>query len=106
MHTNDTNVYEYVIDFDELERGSDLWLFAKTTNLKENFDQMAVLLTPERGVGHVEYEFLPESMQLVIYGEGTGRVSYRLTAPRFDWKNWSNYADSTTEGFNLDKLLK
>jgi len=36
----------------------------------------------------------------------TLEVSYRLTAPRFDWKGWSNYADSKWEGLNLDKLLQ
>ena len=33
-------------------------------------------------------------------------VSYRLTAPRFDAKEWQNTSDAEYEGFNLDKLIK
>lgn len=72
------------IDFRALEEGSDLWLFAKVTDLERNFDKMAVLLTPSFP-GEVWYEKDLESLRLKIYASGSGgEVTYRLTAPRFD----------------------
>ncbi len=94
----------YVIDFKNLKEGSDLWLFAKTTNLKKNFDAMIVLLTPSFD-GRVWYEKDARNLRLTIRGSSAGEVSYRLTAPRFDWQVWTNMSDAPHEGFNLDKLI-
>ena len=100
------NEYYYEIDFNSLEDGSDLWLFSKVTKLNENFDKMAVLLTPSFN-GKVWYEKDIKNKKLIIYAQTDTQtdleLSYRLTAPRFDYVKWSNYADSENEGFNLDK---
>jgi len=84
---------EYVIDFKSVERGSDLWLFAKTTNLKAQMDKLTVLLTPSFN-GKVWYEKDAKNMVLKIFAlpssAGAYSVSYRLTAPRFDSANWLN----------------
>ena len=40
--------------------------------------------------GNVWYEKNPEKNTLTIYGSQKGEVSYRMTANRFDWKEWSN----------------
>jgi len=101
-----SSLLSYVIDFSKVEKGSDLWLFAKTTNLKNNFDKMAVLLTPAFD-GRVWYEKDAKNLVLKIFAtinddynndnssQGSSslsslEVSYRLTAPRFDASSWSN----------------
>ena len=33
-----------------------------------------------------------------IHGSAAGEVSYRFTANRFDWRNWSNYNDDDSDG--------
>ena len=105
------DVYSYIIDFDDLEVGSDLWLFAKTTNLKENFDKMIVLLTPAFD-GKTWYEKDVDKNHLMIFAipssisDSNLEVSYRFTAPRFDSNQWTNYSDSESKGFNLDELLE
>ncbi|MCP6720002.1 MAG: hypothetical protein KJI72_01570, partial [Patescibacteria group bacterium] len=116
--------YGQVIDFNNLEEGSDLWLFAQTVNVdgkayvaedgavyrttaEELFDNMTVLLTPGFD-GRVWYEKDIENKRITILADKSGEVSYRLTAPRFDYQGWSNYyaGGGEHEGFNLDKLLK
>src|SRR3989344_2420795 len=74
---------ELVLDFKRAEKGSDLWLFAKVTNLKQNFNKMVVLLTPGFA-GKAWYEKDVANLRLIIKGDATGEVSYRLSAPRFD----------------------
>jgi len=88
---------EYVIDFGQTEKGSDLWLFANVTNSKNNLDQLSVLLTPSFD-GRVWYEKDASNDRLTIFASpsspGAARsgyqVSYRLTAPRFDSASWHN----------------
>ncbi|MDI6591848.1 MAG: hypothetical protein QME61_02865, partial [Patescibacteria group bacterium] len=72
---------EYVIDFDDLEEGSNLWLFWQVSN--KNLDDLVVILTPSFD-GKVWYE--KEGNRLVIFGDKEGEVSFRLTAPRKDWQ--------------------
>ena len=112
MARNEEGIYSYVIDFLNQEKGSDLWLFSKTANLKENFAEMVVLLTPELD-SRVWYEKDKKNLQVKIFGRASevsapseAHVSYRLTAPRFDSEEWRNTSDAKYEGFNLDKLLK
>jgi len=88
------NYFQYVIDFNNLETGSDLWLFSKTTNLKQNIDKLVVLLTP---AGNVKtwYQIDPLQNKLIVYASRPTTISYRLTAPRFDWQEWGNLAKDT-----------
>jgi hypothetical protein len=71
----------------------------------------ACLLTPNF-IGPVRYEKDWNGRSIYIFAlpdninRASVEVSYRLTAPRFDQKDWSNYSNSQYEGFNLDKLLK
>jgi hypothetical protein len=69
-----------------------------------------VILSPNFD-GRVWYEKNSKEKKIIIYGkpyqsEGVYEVSYRLTAPRFDYRNWSNYSSSHWEGINLDKYFK
>jgi len=79
---------KYVINFDNLEKGSDLWLFWQTSS--KNLSDVAVLLTPSFE-GKVWYE--KNGNILTIYGGKTGEVSYRLSAPRIDHEEWGTLAE-------------
>lgn len=94
-----------VIDFKNVKEGSDLWLFSRTANLKKNFSALVALLTPAFD-GRVWYEKDDGALKLTVYGTQAGEVSYRLTAPRFDFETWTNLAhDGEHAGFNLDVLI-
>ena len=83
---------KYIIDFNGIEKGSDLWLFYRVTDFGENWDKLAVFLSGE-GPGKVWYIKNTVENQLVIYSEEPMSVSYRLTAPRFDWNKWLNISE-------------
>ena len=93
---------EYVIDFDDLEMGSDLWVFYNVTDFGEGWDKLAVLLSGE-GDGKVWYEKNPSENQLVLHGENS--VSYRLSAPRFDWQDWLNVSEDGAVGFEVGEAV-
>jgi hypothetical protein len=91
-----------IIDFDDVEKGSDLWLFYQVTDFGKNWDNLVVLLTPE-SKNNVWYEVNSDKNQLLIYGENEGRVSYRLTAPRFDHQKWPNVStEEELEGMKVE----
>ncbi|XKT74469.1 MAG: immunoglobulin-like domain-containing protein [Patescibacteria group bacterium UBA2163] len=91
--------YTHTIDFDTQEAGSDLWLFAKATQLEKNIDQLVVLLTPE-GNSKVWYSLHKAENKLILISDQPTTVSYRLTAPRFDYEQWTNYNHDNVQGFN------
>ena len=91
---------QYEIDFRNQSTGSDLWVFAKTTDLERNFDAMVVNLTPGFD-GKVWYEKNSQDLKLTIHTNGSGEVSYRLTAPRFDFQEWPTGASNE----NADGLI-
>ncbi|MDD5061126.1 MAG: hypothetical protein PHN44_02450, partial [Candidatus Marinimicrobia bacterium] len=76
--------YQYVIDFNEQEIGSDLWLFRQVTAFGYDWQDLVVSLTPE-GRAEVWYELDEKENTLTIFGTDAVAVSYRLIAPRFDW---------------------
>jgi len=80
---------KYVIDFDNLEKKPDPWLFWQTSN--KNLNDVAVLLTSSFE-GRVWYE--KDGNTLTIYGDKSDEVSYRLSAPRIDHEKWDNLADN------------
>ncbi len=91
-----------IIDFDRKDKGSDLWLFYQVTDLGEDWGDLVVLLTPE-GNNDVWYKMRPERGQLIIYGKKETKVSYRLTAPRFDHESWPNESeDDYLEGLKVE----
>jgi hypothetical protein len=81
--------YRAIIDFANATNGSDLWLFSRVTNLKDTNNQLVVLLSPQVDT-RAWYLFDPGSLTLSIYTARPTTVSYRLTAPRYDWQNWAN----------------
>jgi hypothetical protein len=95
------NAYEYIIDFAKQKEGSDLWLFSKTTNLRKNIDKMTVLLTPSKNT-RVWYKIDKEKFALFIYSAKPTTISYRLTAPRFDYEKWANENPNGPNGFVIN----
>jgi len=94
--------YQYVIDFNNLEEASDLWLFSKTTNLRQNINQLVVLLSPAGRIS-VWYQVDPVQRKLIFYSSSPTALSYRLTAPRFDYLVWGNLSeDQSLSGFVID----
>ncbi len=93
--------YRKTINFNSLAKGSDLWLFGKTTNLKQNLSRMSVLLTPQ-SQSKVWYTTNTETNTLQIYSSSPTQISYRLTAPRFDDSSWTNTRTAGAEGFIIN----
>jgi hypothetical protein len=87
------------IEFENLKEGSDLWLFWQASN--KNINDLTVLLTPSFE-GKVWYE--KNGNKITIYGEKSGEVSYRFSAPRFDYQKWQNLAqDQNLPGLIVPK---
>lgn len=93
--------YRKAINFNNQVKGSDLWLFSKTTNLKENLNRMSVLLTPN-SQAKTWYEIDETRNTLYVYSSSPGNISYRLSAPRFDDAKWGNTRTAGVEGFVLN----
>lgn len=101
------------VDFDEVEEGSDLWLFYRTSDLGKEWEKLRVVVTARHkgGVWNAGYDFDPEANELRLtaepvevrgpVGELSPEVSYRLTAPRFDADEWSNRYQGESEGMTV-----
>jgi DNA-binding transcriptional MerR regulator len=93
--------YRFVIDFSKAPAASDLWLFAKTTDLKKQINQLVVLLSPA-GTARAWYTLDTVNYKLNIYTSRPTQVSYRLTAPRFDAHKWANTRSGESTGFIIN----
>lgn len=96
-------LYAHTIDFDTLEKGSDLWLFYQVTDFGENFEHLVVTLTPAFD-GRVFYEENTQENSITIYATVKGSVSARLIADRYDAVKWPNVRpdqDGVTEGTHV-----
>jgi len=94
--------YKAEVNFGTVPVGSDLWLFSRTTDLKVNADKLVVLLSPSSAT-RAWYHFDPAALTLTFYTSRPTTVSYRLTAPRYDWQSWANTrSDEDREGLLLN----
>jgi len=102
-------LYGYVIDFNKVERGSDLWLFWQTINEGKDMKDISVYLTPDFA-GQAWYTLEPAKKEIVIYAIPNDKfqipntsyeVSYHLVAPRYDSEKWTNYAPAGEQGTAL-----
>lgn len=93
--------YRKKIMLNNQEKGSDIWLFSKTTNIKENIDRMSVLLTPQ-GQSKTWYQIDKNNQELIVYASTPSVVSFRLTAPRFDSADWTNTRTGEISGFVIN----
>ena len=73
------------IDFKDLEKGGDLWLFWQASNKSVN--DLVVILTPGFN-GKAWYE--KQDNKIIIFSDQKGEVSYRLSLPRKDASEWPN----------------
>ncbi len=100
-----TKRYEHKIDFGQLEKSSDLWLFYQVTDFGEGWKDLVVNLTPGFE-GAVSYQKLPDEKALLIVSSESGEVSARFVASRFDTEKWPNLRsdqeDKEYQGFILD----
>ena len=94
----------YEIKFDEQKDGSDLWIFRKITDFGEEWKNLEIILTPNFD-GSVWYRKLSKENKIIVSAKIDSlnddenlEISYRLTASRFDHKEWSNMP----EGANLE----
>ena len=97
QQTPNSDLFIYVIDFNNLEKDSDLWLFNQVVELGSDMEELVVLLSSEQGA-RVSYKKDPENNRLIIYGNQQCEVSYRLTALRFDYEKWPTISDQTVGG--------
>jgi hypothetical protein len=95
--------YSYVIDFNNLAEGSNLWLFHKVTDFGKDWDNLVIALTPNFN-GNAWYEKDVANNKLIIHGKPDGsasEVSYRLIANRYDSEKWPNLAPDQNEKTSL-----
>jgi len=90
--------YSYTVDFDEEMAGNDLWLFSQASHLRKNIDKLVVLLSAEGGT-KVWYNVDRANRKVYFLSDVPTRVSYRMTAPRFDYETWTNYNQDAVNGF-------
>jgi hypothetical protein len=88
---------DYIIDFKNLEIGSDLWLFYQITDFGPEMENLQIIITPSFN-GNVWYIKDSVANTLTIHGTQAGEVSYRMTADRFDWMTWSNNYEGESTG--------
>ncbi len=96
-------MYLYTIDFNTLEKGSDLWLFYQVTDFGKYWENLIVTLTPSFD-GRVFYEEAPQKGVLNIYASEQGSVSVRLVANRFDFTKWKNLRPDQEDSFTHFEL--
>ncbi len=85
----ENGVCSSTISFSSLPNGSNLWIFRRASNFGTNWEGLTVNLTPGFD-GRVWYEKNYAQDKLVVFGSGSGEVSYSLSAPRFDSAMWPN----------------
>lgn len=83
--------YRTVLDLTHQPEGSDLWVFAKTTDLDVNINQLSILLTAQ-SQARTWYEINNTTKILAVYSSAPTDISYRMTAPRFDAHKWETYS--------------
>jgi len=76
--------YEYTIDFDKIDEGSDLWLWRKVIDFSK--DNIEVLATPYGELAMIAYQI--EGNKIIFKSDKAVEISYRLTGRRNDWRDW------------------
>ena len=95
--------YEYVIDFNKVKEGSDLWVWRKAVDFSR--DGVEVLATPYGAPATIYYQIEGEKIIFRATPHPTPHTlhpnavefSYRLVGRRFDWREWPTYAKDQGE---------
>lgn len=94
---NQQSVYEYVVDFNNVKEGSDLWVWRNVVDFSR--DGVEVLTTPYGVPASIYYEI--EGEKIIFRADAllvdNIEFSYRLSGRRFDWKDWPTYAKDQEE---------
>ncbi len=92
----DDETLSYTLDFNEVEQGSDAWLFWNV--IGKSMDDLSALLTSNFD-GNVWY--IKASNSITFFGSKAGEVSFQLSAPRFDAEKYTNYATDDVGGIKI-----
>ncbi|HXF44135.1 MAG TPA: hypothetical protein VNK70_01590 [Candidatus Paceibacterota bacterium] len=85
--------HEYVIDFNKVKEGSDLWVWRKAVDFSR--DNVDVFITPYGASANIYYVI--ENNKIIFRGDKSAEFSYRLIGKRFDWRNWPTFAKDQNE---------
>jgi hypothetical protein len=89
---------EYVLDFDDMKEGSDLWLWRKAVDFSK--DNVEAFITPYGEAASIYY--LVDGNKLVFRGDKESvEFSYRLIGKRHDWRDWPTFAKDQNEKPNF-----
>jgi len=88
--------YAYTLDFNSFEQSSDFWVFSRV--IDPDIERVSVLLTPN-SQARTWYRKDPVRRLLTFYSDRPTEISYRLTAPRFDYERWGTISSDTEAGF-------
>lgn len=75
---------EFIIDFDTVAPGSDLWVWKHAVDFSK--ETITVTVTPYGSFVNVYY--LVEGNKIIIRTNKPTEFSYRLSGKRFDWRQW------------------
>jgi hypothetical protein len=85
--------YQYVIDFSNIERGSDLWLWYQAVDFgKDNVQAITTPYGTTVGVGYII-----SGKTIKFFADEPTEFSYRLIGNRHDWKEWPTYSKDQKE---------
>ncbi len=74
--------YAYTLDFNNFEYGTELWTFSRV--IDPDLTKVNVLLTPT-SQARTWFRRDPVNRKLILYSDRPTSVTYRFTAPRFDY---------------------
>jgi hypothetical protein len=87
-----SQAYTYVLDLNNQPVASNVWLFSRVVD--PDISLTDVLLSPDSSA-KTWYEKDTAHRTITFYSDRPTEISYRLTAPRFDYQNWNNLTDKS-----------
>jgi hypothetical protein len=85
------NDYTFAIDFANMEKGSDLWVWRHAVEFGP--ETVEAVATPYGGFAQIYYTIAGNT--LTFHGNAPVAFSFRLTGKRFDWREWPTKADDS-----------
>ncbi len=100
-----TGYYEKKLSFNDLEEGSDLWLFYQVTDFGADWKNLVINLTASFD-GRVFYKKMPNEAAVIVSATKAGEVSARFIANRYDAAKWPNLRPDQDDTEYLGHELK
>jgi hypothetical protein len=88
-----SGLYEYSINFDKVEQGSDLWVWKHAVDFSK--DNVEAFVTSYGMSADIYYKI--DGATISFYGDKPAEFSYRLIGKRHDWEKWPTYIKDQTE---------